>query len=60
MYQGKVKVQFNLANHGNRAGNYITHIYTNYTDGSCSGVALENTKINPKAPQISVKMVLSK
>jgi len=52
---GKVKVQFNLANHGNRAGNYITHIYTNYTDGSCSGVALENTKINPKAPQISVK-----
>lgn len=56
MYQGgKVKVQFNLANHGNRAGNYITHIYTNYTDGSCSGVALENTKINPKAPQISVK-----
>lgn len=52
---GQVKVQFNLANHGNRAGNYITHVYTNYTDGSCSGVALENTKINPKAPQLSVK-----
>ena len=52
---GQVKVQFNLANHGNRAGNYITHVYTNYTDGSCSGVALENTKINPKALKLSVK-----
>ena len=52
---GQVKVQFNLANHGNRAGNYITHVYTNYTDGSCSGVALENTKINPKTLKLSVK-----
>lgn len=52
---GQVKVQFNLANHGNRAGNYITHVYINYTDGSCSGVTLENTWISPKAPTLSLK-----
>lgn len=52
---GQARVRFNLANHGNRAGNYITHVYTTYSDGSRLGVALENTKINPKMPQVSVK-----
>lgn len=52
---GQARVRFNLANHGYRAGNYITHVYTHYTDGSRSGVALENTKISPKAPQIALK-----
>ena len=44
---GQARVRFNLANHGNRAGNYITHVYTTYSDGSRLGVALENIKINP-------------
>lgn len=52
---GQVKVQFNLANHGNHAGNYNTHVYTNYTDGSRSGVVMENTRITPKAPTLSLK-----
>ena len=52
---GQVKVQFNLANHGNHAGNYNTHVYTNYTDGSRSGVVMENTLISPKAPTLSLK-----
>lgn len=52
---GQANVQFNLANHGNRAGNYITHVYTTYSDGSRSGMALENTKVNPQAPQLSLK-----
>src|SRR5574344_260631 len=46
---------FNLANHGNHAGNYNTHVYTNYTDGSRSGVVMENTLISPKAPTLSLK-----
>lgn len=52
---GQVKVQFNLANHGNHAGNYNTHVYTNYADGSRSGVVMENTWISPKAPTLSLK-----
>lgn len=52
---GQARVRFNLANHGNRAGNYITHVYTTYSDGSRLGVALENIKINPNMPQVSVK-----
>ena len=52
---GQVKVQFNLANHGNHAGNYNTHVYTNYSDGSRSGVVMENTLISPKAPTLSLK-----
>lgn len=51
----QAKATVNLANHGNRAGNYITHVYTTYADGSRSGIALENTKINPKAPNIFLK-----
>lgn len=52
---GQVKVQFNLANHGNHAGNYNTHVYTNYTDGSRSGVMMENTLISPTASTLSLK-----
>lgn len=52
---GQSTIQFHLANHGKRAGNYITHVYTTYTDGSRVGVALNNTKISPTLPQISVR-----
>lgn len=52
---GQARVRFNLANHGNHAGNYITHVYTNYADGSRSGVVMENTWISPKAPTLSLK-----
>lgn len=52
---GQAKVKVNLADYGNRAGNYITHVYTTYSDGRVSGVALDAVKINPKAPQVSVQ-----
>ena len=51
----QAKATVNLADYGNRAGNYITHVYTTYADGSRSGIALENTKINPEAPNIFLK-----
>lgn len=53
--EDQASVQFHLANHGNRAGNYVTHVYTTYLDGSRSGLVLDNTKITPSAPQVSVK-----
>lgn len=52
---GQAKVKVNLADYGNRAGSYITHVYTTYSDGRVSGAALESLKISPKAPQVSVK-----
>nr|WP_281734431.1 GBS Bsp-like repeat-containing protein [Streptococcus lutetiensis] len=52
---GQAKVKVNLADYGNRAGSYITHVYTTYSDGRVSGTALESLKISPKAPQVSVK-----
>lgn len=33
----------------------MTHVYTTYLDGSRSGLVLDNTKITPSAPQVSVK-----
>ena len=53
--EDQASVQFHLANHGNRAGNYVTHVYTTYLDGNRSGLVLDNTKITPSAPQVSVK-----
>ncbi|MCO4602407.1 glucan binding protein [Streptococcus infantarius subsp. infantarius] len=52
---GQAKVKVNLADYGNGAGSYITHVYTTYSDGRVSGAALESLKISPKAPQVSVK-----
>lgn len=52
---GQAKIKVNLADYGNRAGNYIAHVYTTYSDGRVSGTALESIKISPKAPQVSVK-----
>lgn len=53
--EDQASVQFHLANHGNRARNYVTHVYTTYLDGSRSGLVLDNTKITLSAPQVSVK-----
>lgn len=51
---GQAKVQFNLANHGSRAGDYNTHVYVTYSDGVRKGSVLARTKVNVKAPQISL------
>ena len=52
---GQAKIQFNLGYHENRAGNYNTHVYTTYSDGSKSGAVLDRTKISVQAPQLSIQ-----
>ncbi|MCO4608939.1 GBS Bsp-like repeat-containing protein [Streptococcus infantarius] len=37
---GQAKVKVNLADYGNRAGSYITHVYTTYSDGPSIGCCL--------------------
>ena len=52
--QGQTSVRFNLANHSNRAGNYNTHAYVTFADGKKTGYVLENTKVDPTHPKITL------
>lgn len=50
----QTKLQFNIANHGNRAGNYITHVYTTFTDGQRVGTNLGSVNIKTSLNPVQV------
>ena len=44
---GRTEVQVNAANHGYRQGDYTTHVYVDYTDGTVEGINLGQTGLSP-------------
>ena len=44
---GRTEVQVNAANHGYRQGEYTTHVYVDYTDGTVEGINLGQTGLSP-------------
>lgn len=46
-------VQFNVDNHGKKEGQYITHVYIDYTDGTTSGHNLGRQKLSISKPTIT-------
>ena len=44
---GRTEVQVNAANHGYRQGDYTTHVYVDYTDGTVEGINLGQRGLSP-------------